>query len=208
MAKPSQGKDMSRRLRGMVEKRFPNRGRFRELEEVSSISGSRWKNFFYGRQEATLEMIDFWCKKYPDERDWLLDGPSQVTFDSVTIDAPPMPKKLPSRTIAERLIWVIFEWAAPSGDSLLIYLEENSKGTIPAEKWKNLLINHESPSAEMIALVCDRRPHFMEWVIRGRATMPDQVDPTDKESVEKWKTDQEDRWVQGLKNLLPLNSKK
>ncbi|MBB5017808.1 hypothetical protein HNQ59_001078 [Chitinivorax tropicus] len=202
MAERSQGKEISHRLRGMVEKRFTRRGRFRELEEISSISGSRWKNFFYGRQEATLEMVDFWCKKYPDERDWLLDGPLQKKVESATFNVRPMLQERPNRTIAERLTWVIFEWAAPSGEELFRYLEEKSNGTVPADDWKQVIIHAKPPSAAMVAVVGDYRPHFIEWIIMGVTTGDGQVDPTDKESIDKWNTRLQEQWNRVFNMLM------
>lgn len=194
MAKTSRDKEMSRRLRGRIERRFSQRGRFRELEEASTISASRWKNFFYGRTEAAKEMVDFWCSKFPDECDFLLHGVSnnleiEDFFESVTVL-----KDRPSRTIAERLTWVIFEWASPSGEQLFSYLEEKSNGTIPAEDWKQVINNAAPPSAAMVEVVGDYRPHFIEWIIRGVTSGSGQVDPTDKQSIHQWKTRLQDQW--------------
>ena len=201
MAKTSRDKEMSQRLRGRIERRFPQRGRFRELEEVSAISASRWKNFFYGRTEAAKEMVDFWCNKFPDEYDFLIHGvaedpESEDSFGTVTVL-----KDRPSRTIAERLTWVIFEWASPSGEQLFSYLEEKSNGTIPAEDWKQVIINAAPPSAAMVEVVGDYRPHFIEWIIRGVTTGSGQVDPTDKQSIHEWNARLQDQWNRTLNAL-------
>lgn len=202
MTKSSQKKDVSHRLRGCVEKRFPQRGRFRELEEVSSISASRWKNFFYGRTLASQEMIDFWCNKFPDECDILLHGVENSIEGEAPFGGVATLKERPNRTIAERLTWVIFEWASPSGDQLFSYLEEKSQGEISADDWKQVIIHAAPPSAAMVAVVGEYRPHFIEWIIRGATTGDGQVDPTDKQSILEWNTRLQNQWNRTFNTLM------
>lgn len=194
MTKKSQSKEISSRLRSRIEKRFPSRGRYRELEEVSGISASRWKNFFYGRTEAALEMVDFWCNKYPSERDYLIHGVHQNMESPPLTEGLNMLDKKDGRTIAERLSWVISQWASPSGEQLFSYLEERSNGMISADAWKEVITHNKSPSAEMIALVGEFRPHFIEWIVSGRTSNDGQVNPTDKHSVENWQRRVQSNW--------------
>lgn len=202
MTKSSQKKDVSHRLRGCIEKRFPQRGRFRELEEVSSISASRWKNFFYGRTSASQEMIDFWCRKFPDECDKLLHGVENSIGNEAPLGSNSTLKERPNRTIAERLTWVIFEWASPSGEQLFRYLEEKSQGEISADDWKQVIIHAAPPSAAMVAVVGEYRPHFIEWIIRGATTGDGQVDPTDKQSIVEWNTRLQNQWNRTFSTLM------
>lgn len=185
-------KAVSERLKGLIEHRYPSRGRFGELESVSGINANRWKNFFYRKQEATQEMVLFWCKKYPDNADWLLTGieaPEQKSFPF----AARVPKRWEGQTVADRLNWVITEWAAPSGEQLFNYLEEKSGGRIPASDWARVVLRADQPTVDMIAVVSEYRPYFTEWVITGGVSKM-QVDPSDRDSIECWTKMRRDQW--------------
>lgn len=186
MTKTLKDVELSARLRDLVGKNFPTRGRFSALEGVSGISANRWKNFYYKKQEAAPDMVDFWCKKYPDEQVWLLTGalaPDQESFPF----AAPVPRAWEGQTVGDRLNWVIKEWAAPSGEQLFAYLETKSRGLIPASEWSKVVLRLAEPTLEMVQLVCAQRPRFAEWVLLGRVLGEPAVDPTDLSSVEHWK---------------------
>jgi hypothetical protein len=59
--------EVSERLREFVTQRFQARGRFDVLETLSGISASKWKNFFYKKQDATQELINFWTENFSDD---------------------------------------------------------------------------------------------------------------------------------------------
>lgn len=184
---------VSERLRELIEQKYPRRGRFGELELVSEINASKWKNFYYRKQGATQEMLQFWCKKYTVEADWLLTGirpPEQDDFPFGAL----VPKRWDGQTVGDRLNWVISEWASPQGEMLFKYLEQKSFGEIHAADWAQLVLKTAPPSIEMITLVCEMRPHFTEWIIRGTTSGSLQVDPTDRESVAKWTRAKREIW--------------
>lgn len=186
MTKTLKDVELSVRLRDLIEATFPTRGRFRALEEASGLSASRWKNFFYRKQEAAADMVDFWCKKYPMEQQWLLtgiDAPNQAEFPFCA----PVPRAWEGQTIGDRLNWVIREWASPSGEQLFSYLEAKSQGRIPASEWSRVVLRLAEPTLEMVQLVCEFRPRFTEWIVLGHVGREPPVDPTDQASVEKWK---------------------
>lgn len=186
MTKTLKDVELSNRLRSVIESTFPIRGRFGALESVSGITASRWKNFYYRKQEAAPDMVDFWCKKYPMERAWLLTGleaPNQAEFPF----AAPVPQAWEGQTIGDRLNWVIKEWASPSGEQLFSYLEEKSRGNIPASEWSKVILRLAEPTIAMVQLVCQFRPCFAEWVLLGRVTGEPPVDPTDQTSIDDWK---------------------
>lgn len=177
---------LSSRLRELISATFPSRGRFSALQDASGISANRWKNFYYKKQEAAADMVDFWCKKYPNEQTWLLTGvaaPNQADFPF----SAPIPRAWEGQTIGDRLNWVIKEWAAPTGEQLFSYLEEKSRGRIAASEWSRVVLRLSEPTIEMVQLVCDFRPRFTEWVVLGRVSHEPAVNPTDHVSVEKWK---------------------
>ncbi|AXW22512.1 hypothetical protein [Ralstonia solanacearum] len=186
MTKTLKDVELSNRLRTLIEGTFPTRGRFGVLENVSGISASRWKNFYYRKQEAAPDMVDFWCKKYPMEQTWLLTGieaPNQAGFPF----GAPVPRDWEGQTMGDRLNWVIKEWASPSGEQLFAYLESKSRGRIPAAEWSRVVLRLAEPTLEMAQLVCQFRPRFTEWVLLGRVLGEPQVDPTDQSSIESWK---------------------
>lgn len=175
------------RLRELIESRYGDRGRYTMLEEVSKISATKWKNFYYKKQSATQEMLGFWCAKYPEDSQWLNTGmrpPAQKGF--------PFGTRIPGfggkSTLSQRLNWVIAEWASPRGADLFQYLENRSGGNIPARDWANVILSVSEPTAQMIQLVCKVRPMFTEWMILGYLSIQGpQVDPDNEASVLAWK---------------------
>ena len=155
------------------------------LEKMSGITEARWKNFWYKKQSATPDMVDFVCKKYPDEEMWLRTGHRSPRAGDFPFSAP-MYKKRDDESIGDRLNWVIKEWASPRGEQLFSYLEEKSGGAISAREWADVVLGLREPTASMIAVVCKARPMFTQWVMLGYAGQQ-QVDPTDDKSVEAWK---------------------
>lgn len=77
--------DRSERLRTLIRRDFVERGRFRLLEEASGITASKWKNFFYSRQEASDEQIHFWQDKFPGDACWLRTGHESSARASLTL---------------------------------------------------------------------------------------------------------------------------
>lgn len=176
----------SDRLRKLVETRFPSWGRFSKLEKASAIAAHRWKNFFYGKQNATDEMIRYWCIQYPDDADQLLSGIFVPSQDDFPFSAP-IPKPSQCTTVVDRLIWVISELAGGADASVFQFLEERSGRQIPASEWARVMMRMAEPSAAMLSQICRVRPHFTEWVVVGMVTATMQVNPSDKDSIERWK---------------------
>lgn len=178
--------ELSERLRTLISRKFSDRGRFRLLEEASDISASRWKNFFYKKQEATPELVKFWVEKFPSDAVWLTTGVESPNKEGFPFMAEP-PRRSDGQTIGERLNWVIAEWAAPKNDALFSYLEERSYGRIPADDWKKVILRLSEPSAEMVGVICSARPMFAMWVVLGYVASGMNVDPTSAESIEEYK---------------------
>ena len=177
---------MSERLRTLITRKFSDRGRFRLLEEASGIGASKWKNFFYKKQEATPELVNFWSQKFPDDEVWLRTGVESPNKDGFPFLAEP-PRWWEGQTIGDRLNWVIAEWASPKNDSLFSYLEDRSAGQIEAEEWKKVILRLKEPTAEMVQVVCSARPMFTMWVLLGTVVATLNVDPTSAESINEYK---------------------
>lgn len=183
--------ELSERLRTLIARKFSDRGRFRLLEEASAISASKWKNFFYKKQESTPELVNFWSEKFPSDEVWLRTGLESPNKDGFPFLAEP-PRSWEGQTIGDRLNWVIAEWAAPRNDSLFDYLEEKSYGKISADEWKKVILRLSEPTAEMVRIVCNARPMFAMWVVLGYVSKGINVDPTSAESIEEYKA-----WKEG-----------
>ncbi|PLK49332.1 hypothetical protein [Uliginosibacterium sp. TH139] len=177
--------EINERLRKLAHDRFNCRGRFRLLEVASGISADKWKNFYYKKQSATQEMLEFWCRAYREDEIWLMAGEKIPEAEGFPFAAP-VPIKNENETAADRLSWAIREWASDTGDQLYEYLEQQSHGKITAAEWADVLLRKNQPTLEMVDVVGVARPMFVEWIVRGFAGYK-QVDPSNKASVEWWK---------------------
>lgn len=196
--------EINERARSLIDGQLGVRGRFALLEEMSGISVNQWKNFYYGKQLLNEKMFDFLVKKFTHDEVWLLTGkhaPEQGKFPFLA----PVPKKGDCETIGTRLNWVIREWASPKGNTLFEYLHQaSSRGDtckkISADDWAQVVLGLAEPTVEMIATVCENRPHFTEWVLLGSASNL-QVDPTSETSIIAWTDHQQADWVEFEKSF-------
>ncbi|KRH79538.1 hypothetical protein FERRO_06060 [Ferrovum sp. JA12] len=148
-------KNVSVILRGLIVNTFKNRGRFSELEMKSGISAYSWKNFYYAKQEATQEMVGFWCSFKPESSALLLRS------DSKPLSSTPL-------TLADRLNWVIRVYGPSDADYLFEYLSKKiSNNNIPSEDWEKLFHKTIEPTLEMVIAICQWIPNFTEWIICG-----------------------------------------
>ncbi len=185
--------ELSDRVRELLKAEFDHAGRFTLLEKRSAISASKWKNFFYGKQFATSEMVDFICNRFPDRASWIRTGNEEATSHDFPFMATP-PRKHETDSLSGRLKWVIGEWASGQGETLFYYLEQCSKGSVSAAQWADFFLHDREPTTAMLVTVSRQRPTFVEWVLLGEVALfkPDvqlpQVDPTDQASIARWKT--------------------
>ncbi len=176
--------EISDRLRQLIGKHFQRRGKFNILEQQSTISGSKWKNFYYRKQDASTSMIEFWCNKFPDDEDWLRTG-AKILNGAENPFSMPIPAWQQRQTLRDRLKWVISEWCSQAGTRLFQFLESKSAGKIHAIEWLDMMLGTKPPTADMIEFVCSKRPHFTCWIICG-AKYPKQVSPENADSIRAW----------------------
>lgn len=181
--------DTSERLRQVLDQEFEGRGRFSQLEAMSGISSSKWRNFLYKKQSATAEMIDFVCTEFSEREAWIKTGENVAAGARSPFGAKP-PRKRDDDTVGTRLNWVIREWAAPKGEQLFGYLSQKTNGVVSAAEWAEVVLGQREPSVEMVATACHYRPMFTEWVLLGTVHRSGQVDPTDDRSVREWQAAQ------------------
>lgn len=196
--------DVSLRLRELIDERFQTRGRFSALELASGISTSKWKNFYYGKQEATQALLQFWCQKFPETENWLLKGAWGAEFDRYPFNYPaPITSKSDVLSLADRLIWVINEWAGTHAAQLYKYLSQSTNEEITADEWEKMIHRDVEPTLQMIELVCKFRPYFTEWIVTGATGAFPQADPTDSRSIKIW-NDYRDRRFMTINKRLPI----
>lgn len=75
--------DLKGRLQSVLRAGTPERGHFRALQEMSSISADSWKAVAYDRQKPTLEMLSFACTTWPEMAFWLATGLTDEAFGHV-----------------------------------------------------------------------------------------------------------------------------
>lgn len=178
--------EISTRLLMKMKELYPARGKFRLLEELTQIPADRWKNFWYGKQAATGEMLAAWLKHHPDEEAWVINGKHVPKADGYPFGTG-APRASDVTTIGDRLNWVIKMWASPAGDRLFSYLSEKSDGKITPTEWSRVILGLEQPSAAMVSVVCSRNDIFTDWVLFGLTKSHEQVDPSDQMSVDRWR---------------------
>ena len=85
---------MKDRLKIILEKRTPSRGRFNELSQVSKVPVDTWKSFWYGRQRPTVEMIETVAKLWPEYAFWLITGLTDQTHGHISTEEHTYPEQL------------------------------------------------------------------------------------------------------------------
>ena len=192
MTKSTDRVELSERVRELLKTEFDHAGRFTLLEKRSGISASKWKNFFYGKQSATSEMVEFICNKFPDRASWIRTGNEETAGYDFPFMATP-PRRHETESLSGRLKWVIREWASGQGETLFYYLEQCAKGSVSAAQWADFFLHDREPTISMLMTVGRQRPMFVEWMLLGDVELfkPDtqvpQVNPADQASIARWK---------------------
>lgn len=75
-----------------------------------------------------------------------------------------------------RVIWVIDEFVGTSHKHK--YLEKRTG--IKARRWQNMCYGAQEPSLDMIGALAEYEPHFLSWMITGRALGHGQVNPEEE----------------------------
>jgi hypothetical protein len=129
-------------------------------------------------------MIEFWCKNFPGDEDWLRTGANILNGEDnpFSVEIPAWQQR---QTLRDRLNWVISEWCSQAGTRLFQFLESKSDGKINGREWFDMILGAKPPTADMIEFVCSKRPHFTCWVICG-AKYPMQVSPENEDSIRAW----------------------
>ena len=76
--------DISTRVREVIEARTSEKGRVKELERLTGISASSWKNFLNGQQKATISMAEKLSHAFPELAFWIATGISDDHYGHVT----------------------------------------------------------------------------------------------------------------------------
>jgi hypothetical protein len=74
---------IAKRLRAVIESETNNRIRYVELEQMTGISGSVWKNFWFGRRTPDAEMLESIARQWPQYAFWLSTGATDFAFGHI-----------------------------------------------------------------------------------------------------------------------------
>lgn len=144
--------EISEKLRELVKLRFTTRGKFKELELASGISASKWKNFYYGSQEATQELLNFWTQNYADS----IYNENETYVDILPND----------EGISERLRDLVkqrFQTRTP----IEIFRHLESISGIDASKWKGVFYRKQKATQEMLHFWCNQYKESKHWLLTG-----------------------------------------
>lgn len=94
---PSQLRD---RLVSLITALVPEKGRFRTLAAKSQLTEDAWRGMWYDRQRASVYMIEFAAREWPQHAFWLATG---VTDQRAGHSAPPTVDPFPEQRLPERL---------------------------------------------------------------------------------------------------------
>lgn len=186
MTKTTRDLEVTERLREWIEHSYPSRGRFTVLEQESGLPSQRWKNVFYGRQAATVEMLDFVKSMNADMHLWVMTGeaPMRLTDHPGVLNTPTAEER---STLSGRVRWAAKECAPGHDADLFRFLERQCKKRVTASQWAALMLGSGPAEPEMIEHVCNQRPAFAAWIACGGRwkDFVDQVNPTNDESLDK-----------------------
>lgn len=186
MTKTTRDLEVTERLREWITHLYPSRGRFTLLEQESKLPGQRWKNVFYGRQSATVEMLNFVKSTDSDMHLWVMSGeaPMRLTDQPGLLNSPTEDERT---TLAGRVRWAAKECAAGQDADLFRHLERQTKKRIPASQWAAFMLGSAPPSTEMIEHVCNQKAAFAAWIVCGGKweEFIYQINPTNDASLAK-----------------------
>lgn len=93
---PSQLRD---RLVSLITALVPEKGRFRSLASKSQLTEDAWRGMWYDRQRASVYMIEFAAREWPQHAFWLATG---ITDQRAGHSAPPGVDPFPEQRLPER----------------------------------------------------------------------------------------------------------
>jgi hypothetical protein len=93
---PSQLRD---RLVSLITALVPEKGRFRTLAAKSQLTEDAWRGMWYDRQRASVFMIEFAAREWPQHAFWLVTG---VTDQRAGHSAPAGVDPFPEQLLTER----------------------------------------------------------------------------------------------------------
>jgi hypothetical protein len=172
--------EISEKLRGLVTQKFESRGRFKELETLSGISASKWKNFLYKKQEATQELIQFWVNTYHDHEFAVSENANFAGY-------------LGDKEVSARLREFISLRFQARGR----FTKLESLSGIKDSKWKSFYYGKQGVSQDLLIFWCSQFPDTQNWILTGNHAMIEGSYPSDSPTPDLRKLTIADRliWV-------------
>lgn len=93
--------NISTRLKTVIELVFNEKGRVKELERLTEIPASSWKNFLNGQQKATISMVEKISQILPTQAFWIATGITDFDYGHSSPDDVSIFKDLKSNATNE-----------------------------------------------------------------------------------------------------------
>jgi hypothetical protein len=116
---------LSKRMMSVVHEKTTEYRRFKQLEDATGIPADNWKNWLYGRQRPTAEMIEAVGRTWPEYSFWIISGISDPKHGHVAPDKEgfPTPGKRKENTVT--LFKALIEMKSAAEHACSIYLQED-----------------------------------------------------------------------------------
>lgn len=208
--------DLSQKLQIQMKLRLYGIRKFEILAKWSNLKEHSWKNTYYRKQNATPEMIEYWCFLYPQDA-VAITGEKYESKNATQCDADikiPL-EKIDASSIEHRAIWTINNWLQCNNikkkDSAE-YLNEKSKFQtcieVKTTDWKSLLSGTTKLTIEMLLTIATWNPAFKCWILTGTTEGLTQVNPNDLLTLHKRQAEEREYYSQLLnanKNSMPTD---
>lgn len=208
--------DLSQKLQIQMKLRLYGIRKFEILAKWSNLKKSSWENTYYKKQNATSEMIEYWCFLYPQDAVAITGEKNEAKNTSrwdVDIKIPLLKENKSS--VENRAIWALNNWLQCNNIKKIDsaeYLNEKSKFQtcieVKTTDWKALLIGTTKLTIDMLLTIATWNPAFRCWILTGSTEDLTQVNPSDLLTLHKRQAEEHEYYSQLFeenKNSMPTN---
>jgi hypothetical protein len=195
--------ELSQKLQIQMKSRLFGIRKFEILSKWSKLKKSSWENTYYKKQNATPEMIEYWCFLYPQDTELITGHPPQekATGSDVDIQIPVLNDD--ASNVESRTLWVARNWMMCdkiNDTEFANYLYEKSKfltcNEVMAADWQAFLANTGKLTFEMLETIATWNPAFQSWMLTGSSDNLSQVNPNNPLTLLKRQIEEINYYVQ------------